>query len=89
MEMRLYTIFDRVAEECGPVYEAKNDAIAARNFKQVLGTVPKVDLDAFDLVCLGAIERDTMRITLMDPPNILSVSLEELYKAEKDEKNAG
>ena len=33
MKMGIYALYDRVAEECGPVWTAKNDAVAIRNAK--------------------------------------------------------
>jgi len=36
MKKNLYTIWDKVAKQCGPVFEAKNDAVAQRNFKNML-----------------------------------------------------
>ena len=34
--MLLYTIYDRVAMEAGPVFECKNDEVAVRNYHQVI-----------------------------------------------------
>jgi hypothetical protein len=32
----LYTVYDKVAEEAGPVFQAKNDGVALRNFQGIL-----------------------------------------------------
>ena len=34
--MRVYTILDRLAEECGPVFESRNDLTALRGYRAML-----------------------------------------------------
>jgi hypothetical protein len=36
MKTRLYSICDEVADECGPLFQAKNDAVAFRNFQSFI-----------------------------------------------------
>ena len=36
MITNIYTIRDKVAEEVGPLFQAKNDAVAIRQFKQLV-----------------------------------------------------
>jgi len=47
----LYIVFDTVADVSGPVYEARNDGVAIRMFRQLVGksTCP----DAFELYYVG------------------------------------
>lgn len=33
--MNLYVVYDRVAEESGPIYEAVNDGVALRQFRRL------------------------------------------------------
>lgn len=61
--MRLYTIYDRKAVECGPLYEAKNDAVAMRQYNQIMEK-SVVDRNEFELYYLGEINQETMDITL-------------------------
>lgn len=75
MDMNLYCVYDRVAEQCGPLYEAKNDAVACRNFKAMMAAVPKVDLDAFDLIFLGTMDKDTMKIVVLDTPRTIEIDM--------------
>lgn len=44
----LYTIYDVKADECGPIYDVKNRAVALRNFKAVVerSSVPQ-DLELY------------------------------------------
>lgn len=41
--MRIYVIKDTVAEECGPLFEAKNDAVAIRSFENLRKNQPNPD----------------------------------------------
>lgn len=36
MKYGIYTIYDEAADEFGPVFTAKNDAVAKRQFQQIL-----------------------------------------------------
>lgn len=33
---QLYVVYDRTAEEAGPIFQAKNDAVASRAFQQLV-----------------------------------------------------
>jgi len=45
--MKLYTIYDKLAGEHGPVFEAKNDLVAARSFAHALKGAPAIDYDLY------------------------------------------
>lgn len=54
--MRLYVIFDKLADEAGPVFEAKNDKVAYRQF---MNSMPdNIDQADFDLRCVGKIDKE-------------------------------
>lgn len=36
--MSIYVVYDRLAEESGPCFEAKNDLVARRNFRRILSS---------------------------------------------------
>lgn len=69
--MGLYTIYDRVAEQCGPVFQAVNDGIASRNFCQLIDEKASYPED-YDLIYLGSIDLKTMLIQ-SGPPITVSV----------------
>lgn len=58
--MKLYTIFDKLAGEHGPVFEAKNDLVAARSFAHAIKGAPAID---YELYLVGE------RINLADEPD--------------------
>lgn len=66
--MRVYTVYDEVAEESGPLYEAVNDSVALRKFRQLLQQVSPTDQDAFKLYYLGSYDRNVMRLVVVDDP---------------------
>lgn len=62
----VYTIYDTVAEDTGPLFEAPNDATAVR---LMLHTMRNVENTAdYKLVHIGEIERDeTGKVVLLMP----------------------
>lgn len=52
----LYSIYDSVAEEFGPIFEAGNDSVALRAKKGLLKQVDPSMLAEFDLYCVGEYE---------------------------------
>ena len=59
MTMRLYALYDRVAEECGPVWTAKSDAVAVRNARNGL---KEARLDEWFLYCLGSFDPEKVEL---------------------------
>ena len=65
--MRLYTIYDRAAEESGPVFQAKNDAVARRGYMQAIDNSSS-PYD-FDLYYIGDYNQYTMQIDTLSNPS--------------------
>lgn len=64
--MRLYTIYDRAAEESGPVFPAKNDSVARRGYMAAIdGSTAHYD---FDLYYIGDYNEYTMQIAPLSNP---------------------
>lgn len=53
MKYNVYTVWDTVAEECGPLFTAKNDRVAQRQFKNMVIKERIVDIDEYHLLCVG------------------------------------
>lgn len=62
----IYSIYDKVAQEFGPVFEAKNDDVAERNHINAISNV--VYKDDFELYCVGSIDHETGLIRAKDSP---------------------
>lgn len=56
MSRKVYCVYDRLSEECGPIWESKSDEQARRAVWQLLRKVPKYDRDGFKLYCIGSLE---------------------------------
>jgi len=55
--MRIYVIRDLVADESGPLFESKNDAVARRGYRQALEKT-RGGLGEFKLMCIGEYDHD-------------------------------
>lgn len=66
--MRLYTVYDRVAEQAGPVYCAVNDGVALRMYRALLQGEHVVDPDVYWLYALGDYDVSSMVIVPISPP---------------------
>lgn len=65
--MRLYTVYDRVAEQAGPVYCAVNDGVALRMYRALLQQERVADKDAYWLYALGDYDTSSMVIVPITP----------------------
>lgn len=72
--MNLYVIYDKLAEESGPLFEAKNDAVARRSMLRTWNE-KQANLGEFALLRLGTIDHSTQRVTLEDVPVEVMVSV--------------
>lgn len=50
--MNLYALFDPLAKESGPLWQAKNDQVAIRQAKSLLADM-KLKVSDFELLCFG------------------------------------
>ena len=60
MITNIYTIRDKVAEEVGPLFQAKNDAVAIRQFKQLVKD--SENPEEYELLCLGDFNDQTIEL---------------------------
>lgn len=49
----VYTVYDKVANLFGPLFEAVNDGVAIRQFRQILKTIDPNSQGDFILRCIG------------------------------------
>lgn len=69
MNNNLYTVYDRVAQESGPLFEAKNDLVA---WRMVLSANLPIAPNEFDLMCLGSYSHDPVMISLFEKPIVVN-----------------
>lgn len=77
MNYRIYTVYDVVADEAGPLFNAKNDGVAMRQFLDLLNKV--VTKDDYRLYCLGEYDSVDMCINPVDKYVVpMSLKVEEV-----------
>lgn len=72
--MKVYCIYDRVAEEAAPLFTAKNDKIACRHFRNALEFNKVNEPKDFMLYCLGEFDPDQPALFGDKVPTILNTS---------------
>lgn len=78
MKRNLYVIYDRVAEESGPIFEAVNDGIANRRYKALIAEQTHEWFDETDFVLfhIGEVDKTTNHINPYPPREVhIKISL--------------
>lgn len=78
MSSRVYVIYDIVAKEAGPLFTAKNDDVAARNFRQLLAHENVEDPKEYQLMCVG--EYDS------EQPSLFGLKVNDIINVEEDDE---
>ena len=58
MKVNIYTIYDKVACESGPIFQAKNDGVALRCFMSLIKDTPNIVPTDYDVYCLGEFDTE-------------------------------
>lgn len=74
MIKQLYTIYDKVAEDSAPIFEAKNDGIALRQIKQLLTNSPVNNVNDYSLLHLGCYDSEKCITTINEKPVELDIT---------------
>lgn len=77
MPNKIYTIFDRVAEQAGPLFEAPNDGVAMRAFRNTLERTPSYQLGDYRLYRLGTFDPEAMKMEIYGSIDEVMISKEE------------
>jgi len=74
MTVNIYTIYDNVAEEAGPIFEAKNDGTARRAFKRMIEDPTKFtgDPEEFVIICLGSYNKETANVFGLENTRVIN-----------------
>lgn len=75
--MKVYSIFDRVAKECGPLFTAKNDDVAVRNFNNLLVSERVCNHSDYMLYCLGEFDPEKPILEGFGVPTLINTNLED------------
>ena len=73
----MYVVYDRVAEESGPIFEAKNDGTAARAARDLVASAKGAKAHEFQLLKLGTIDHEKNAITPLPVPEDVHYMMQE------------
>ncbi len=65
MKTNVYTIYDKLARESGPLYQAKNDAVAYRQFCTQLKEIKNINEDDFELLNIAEYDNEECQLQNM------------------------
>ncbi|MDR0403910.1 MAG: hypothetical protein LBH35_10015 [Treponema sp.] len=71
MKTRVYSIHDKLAEEYGPLFQAKNDEVALRNFQKLVVS-QKLEESEFSLYFVGIFDTETGAIDVPEREAIVT-----------------
>lgn len=78
--MKVYCVYDKVAQEGGPLFEAKNDNVANRHFQAI--TSETFRPDDFSLMYLGIYKREECAIMACDEATEVLITVNEELEEE-------
>lgn len=73
MNTELFTIYDKVAQEAGPLFQAKNLYVAMRYVNEMIKD-NKINLTEYDLVRLGTFDSESMSISVLPKADAVELS---------------
>lgn len=62
MKFNLYTVYDELAEEAGPIFCAKNDSVAQRQYDALMVQVLESEKSKYHLYYIGEYDSETMLV---------------------------
>lgn len=75
MTYNIYTIYDKVSKECGPVFQAKNFGVAKRYLEDMVKNNP-IKLDEYTLYQIGSYDTESGKLFSQ---SIISWDLSEIF----------
>ena len=78
MNVNIYTIYDVVAKECGPIFQSKNHDVAVRAFRSLISDTPNVNVSDYDLYCLGEFDTEKCSFVPLEVPSKIPVDYSEV-----------
>ena len=75
MTYNIYTIYDKVSKECGPVFQAKNFGVAKRYVEDMVKNNP-IKLDEYALYQIASFDTESCKLVSL---SILSWDFSEIF----------
>lgn len=73
MNSELFTIYDKVAQEAGPIFQAKNLYVAMRYVKELIKD-NQINVTEYDLVRLGSFDSESMFLSVFPKADSVELS---------------
>lgn len=73
MNTEIFTIYDKVAQEAGPIFQAKNLYVAMRYVNEMIKD-NKINLTEYDLVRLGSFDSESMSLSVFPKADAVQLS---------------
>lgn len=70
----LYVVLDHVAEESGPIFEAKTDGVALRQYQRML-LAEGVEPGDYSLICVGEFDHEANGGQFLVMPRVVEANL--------------
>jgi len=76
----VYTVWDSAAKQYGPLFEAVNDAVALRMFRNLIRSTDPTSQADYSLKCLGEFNRyeEEGQIKMLATPRVVEVKLDDI-----------
>ena len=84
MNTELFTIYDKVAQEAGPIFQAKNLYVAMRYVNEMIKD-NKINLSEYDLVRLGTFDSESMFLSVFAKADAVELSNVSTYVDDANE----
>lgn len=89
MNTNVYTIYDKVAEESGPLFQAINHGVARRSFLKVITEADPATREDYQLIHVGEFDTMTSILTPREPEQVVSTQVRDFVAdAEKEGESA-
>ncbi len=62
MKINVYTIYDKLARESGPLFQAKNDKVAYRQFQTQLKEIKNIQKQDFELLNIAEYDNEACQL---------------------------
>lgn len=74
MKVIVFTIYDKLARQAGPLATAVNLEVAQRGFNNLMREVPDDNKEDYNMVILGSFDDETLELEVKDVADFIEVN---------------
>lgn len=86
MKTFMYVIRDNVAEDCGPIFTAKTDGVAIRNYENYINKDVTVHKEDYDLLRVGSYDSEQPLVKAHLEPIVIVDGADKLHQEKEKPK---